>query len=286
VLPGRLPNNIKVPTQDDEAAFIALDIYKQRRLSGNRIDLGDAVKLAKQILGPSAPAAPDQPQAAPSADVQTPALAALETERDQLLEEFEAAENQFDAARRREIQARLNEIATLRGAEIALSRYREESAKASNEATAEQQWLKDWNTSLEATAKGLPQLRDPGSPLHQRTIEMQNEAVGNKDHPLHHIALRGNSAAFFAAQAAAELNVQPTVVVSQPVSSTSTPTIPPQVSTPRPPIAAIISGGGGMPPSASPSPSRSILAQMTGADWQRLEVQSRFPGASGEIDVV
>lgn len=290
VLPGQQPNNIKVPVKGDEVALRALSIYKDRQLNGNPIGLDDAVVLARQVLGKPAATAPTTPpdtSPAPApAEVQTPVLSALEAERDQLLQEFEAAENQFDSARRREIQARLNEIATLRGAEIALSRYREEQGKASQEAAAEQRWIADWNTSLEATAKGLPQLRDPNSALHQRTIEMQNEAVTNPAHPLHHIAQQGNSAAFFAMQAANELNVQPTVVVSQPVSSTSTPQVPPQVSAPRPPIAAIISGGGGMPPSASLSPSRSILDQMSDADYQRIALQARYPQASGEIGVV
>ncbi len=255
--PGKLPNRLKVPT-DDELSFHTARFFKESRQSGGKMTFGEAETLAKQMLGltDAAPAASGYV----AADVQpepvvfepTGRLAELTQQLEAATANFEQAAEGFDAkgqaAALREVN-RLNREISQAMAES----QREEAEAVTQQAAAQETFMQQWQAT-EAQVHGMfahANAADPASALHQRAAEIQASYRDSQDPAMQAIYHSPNSVLLYFTQAAGELAIQPSSVApATPVSPSSTKSTPPPVSRHVPVGAALLATQQGGNPAA------------------------------------
>lgn len=290
--PDDLPHKLRIHTGRDPVAVNALNIFSERAAAGNPISLTAAESLARQVLGlEDSTAVPTLPQTTPAVPTATPAPAAptapesvqqldakAEALQAELVQVSDLIGNGYDPARAAEIQRSLLDIATQKAVHLVRSEI-----AAQTQQTSAATFEAEWQASFTQAAQDFPSLSDPTSPLHLLAGSLQNAAAADPAHPAHAITRKGESAAYFARQAAVLLHLQPVSAPAAAPSPSVSPSAPPVpvTSPPQPPLATIL-GGGSMPPSA-PSPGADFAtetANWSAEQWANLAYLSQ-PGIGG-----
>lgn len=258
--PGKLPTRIKVPT-DDPLSFHTARLFKESRLAGRQMTLGEAEVLAKQFLGMEGDAGSTTPTEQPGATAPVPTSQDPTGSRlDQLTQEleaataaFEEAAESFDAKQQgltlREINRLNREIA-----EATVAAQREEAEAVAQQADAQTAFLQQWQAT-EAQVHGMfahANAADPASPLHQKAAEIQARYRDSQDPAMQAIYRSPASVLLYFTEAANELSIQPGAASAAPVAPPSpVKSTPPPVSRQVPIGAALLATPtGGTKPAA------------------------------------
>lgn len=248
--PGKLPSRLKIPT-DDELSFHTARFFKESRLGGGKMTLGEAEQLAKQFLGlqdaaPAGDAGTVEPGASASvtptpSEPATGRLAELNQALDAATSAFEEAAGLFDADAQgkalREINRLNREIA-----QATVEAQREEANAVTQQAEAQQAFMQQWQQT-EAQVHGMyahANAADPASPLHQRAAEIQARYRDSQDPAMQAIYNSPTSVLLYFTQAAQELSIQPSVAPAAAAPPSSVKSTPPPVSRHVPVGAALL----------------------------------------------
>lgn len=290
--PGQAPNNVKIPVKDDDLARQTAWLYKENRLKGGSMTLGEAEKLAKQVLGmpvetPSAPTASsaDSPEVVAPLATTAPSTPGQKSST-QLQEELQALEAQFEEAGTlfdnvgqakalRDIN-RVNREIT----EALLRESQMEQQASVQQAEAQQVFLQQWEAGRDRAYAQFAHAdaANPASALHRRAVELQQAAEMSQDAGQQAIANSAQSALWFFTQAALEMGITAQSAAPAPAAAPAAiqpnqnKSTPPSAPPPQTPVGAHLLSGS---PSGSTRPAANaglaLVDSITNAhDLERL----------------
>jgi len=252
--PGQLPSNIKIPIKDDDLARQTAILFKENRLKGGTMSLGEAEHLAKQVLGMPVETPVSSPAAATTETAPTStglkSSAELQAELQTLEAQFEEAGTQFDNTAQAQALRDINRV----NREITQAMLRESQAEAQASVqmeAAQQVFLQQWEAGRDRAYAQFAHVdaANPASALHRRAVELQQAAQTSEDPGQQAIANSSQSALWFFTQAALEMNISPQTAAApapaapaaiQPNSPKST---PPSAPPPQTPLGAHLLSG-------------------------------------------